>query len=98
MESALKIGGKVIKVTHPEGTELAVEGTSVRAKHRPEVVEFKKELAKEGIPWGDVVKWATDKMGIRQCPSCHQAQMVMNQANKLGWKEVFRQVREIKGW
>jgi len=99
MFSKLTIGGRAIKVEHPEGTTLEMVGKKlVTAAKRPRTLELRAEAQRSGVPWGDLVKWATDKAGIQQCASCREAQVVMNQADQIGWAEAFRQVRKIKGW
>ena len=97
MFSKLTINGRSIKVEHPEGTTLAMEGKKlVASPQRPAIIQLKKQAIASGVQWGDLVKWATDKAGIQQCASCREAQIVMNQANQLGWAEAIKQVWEIK--
>lgn len=95
MESQLKIGNHRVQVRHPEGTVLRVEGkTLVADPQRPEDVRFRQELEREGVKWGDVVKWITTKLGVEQCASCRTRQEILNRARQLGWKEAIRQIKE----
>ena len=98
METQIKIGNHRVMVRHPDGTKLRVEGkTLIADPQRPEDVRFRKELEASGLQWGDAVKWMADKLGIEQCPSCRETQIVLNNVRQLGWAEAIRQIRQIKG-
>ena len=97
MDSMLKIGDKKIKVTHPEGTELVIEGGKLTAQvpsHRSLEAQFNEAIGQEGIKWGDAIAWATSKMGIQQCAPCKSRQHILNQLRSLGVKETLRQIKE----
>jgi hypothetical protein len=93
----LKIGNQVIKVTHPDGTELTMEGGKLTASapsHRSLEAQFNEELGKEGVKWGDAVAWITKKVGIEQCAACRSRQYILNHLKQLGVRETVRQIKE----
>lgn len=95
-KSVLKIDGRTIIVSHPEGTTIKMEGgtLSTEASHRSLEKQIISGLQKEGIQWGDAVAWATAKAGIEGCASCKQRQLILNQVKSLGLKEAFRQIKD----
>lgn len=51
-------------------------------------------LVKEGIKWGDAVAWATNQLGIKQCPPCKTRQAILNEVSKVGWMETVKRIKE----
>ena len=97
MQSMLKIGNQTIAVTHPEGTELMIEGGRLSAaipSHRSLEAQLNESMHNEGIQWGDAIAWATSKLGIEQCAACKARQALLNQVKSLGVKETLRQIKE----
>jgi hypothetical protein len=95
METQVMIGKKRISIKHPDGTVLQRTGkTLIAVPKRPPSIILRKDLEKEGIQWGDAIKWATDKLGIKQCARCRQDQAILNQARQLGLAETIRQIKE----
>ena len=50
-------------------------------------------LEKEGIQWGDAVKWVASRLGVKQCAPCRARQEILNNASNLGWTETIRQIK-----
>lgn len=96
MKSILKIGDKQIVVNHPDNTNLTLNGSILQTEptNRSWEHQVKEEFSKEGVQWGDAVKWVTSKMGIQQCAGCKSRQHILNQANQLGLKETIRQIKD----
>jgi len=97
MHSVLKIGDKKILVTHPEGTELKMEGgvlSATSSSHRSLEAQLKEQMGQEGVQWGDAIAWATKKLGIEACAPCKARQNILNHAKQLGIRETIKQIKD----
>lgn len=61
----------------------------------PEQKAAQAEIEASGIQWGDVVAWATKKLGMNQCAKCKARQLILNHIKELGVSEAIRQIREV---
>ena len=51
-------------------------------------------LEKQGLKLGDAIAWVTKKIGLKQCAQCKARQEILNNAQKLGWSETLKQIKE----
>ena len=51
-------------------------------------------LEKQGLKLGDAIAWVTKKIGLKQCAPCKARQEILNNAQKLGWSETLKQIKE----
>lgn len=51
-------------------------------------------LQTQGLKLGDAIAWVTKKIGIKQCAPCKARQEILNNAQKLGWSETIKQIKE----
>jgi len=49
---------------------------------------------KEGIAWGKAIKYVAGKIGLKQCSSCKAREVILDEAQKLGWGETLKRLRE----
>src|SRR5437899_7147161 len=55
------------------------------------------QLKAQGIQWGDVVAWTTQKMGIKACAPCKARQALLNHLAENGILETARLIKATLG-
>ena len=51
-------------------------------------------LERSGVQWGSVIKFVTQRIGIKQCSACKAREIILNSAKENGWAETIRQLKE----
>jgi hypothetical protein len=95
-----------IILSSPHGTRYIPENTEYQLLQEESIVgvdwncghviqdDVEAHLQEAGLKLGDAIAWVTHKLGIPQCAPCKARQEILNNAQKLGWKETIRQLKE----